>query len=132
MKRIFIVAFAMAAIVACNDDKGKSNSSETSTPDTAKGTSVTENPTYQKGLELVASSDCFTCHKIDDKLTGPSYREIANKYAGASDAVKDSLAHTIIKGSTGKWGTAIMIPHPDLSVENAKAMVEYVLLLKNN
>ncbi len=129
MKRIFIVALAMAALVACNDDKGKGT---TTTPDAtpaSTGTSLTENPDYQKGLELVAKSDCFTCHKVDDKVTGPSYREIASKYAGASAEVQDSLAQRIINGSTGKWGTAIMIPHPTLSKEDAHAMVKYVLLL---
>ena len=29
---------------------------------------ITQNPDYQKGLEAITKSDCFTCHKIEEKL----------------------------------------------------------------
>ncbi|MFN4212597.1 MAG: glycosyltransferase, partial [Microgenomates group bacterium] len=32
------------------------------------------------GEKLIAKSDCIGCHKIDKKLIGPSYLEIAKKY----------------------------------------------------
>jgi hypothetical protein len=32
---------------------------------------LSANPDYQKGLELIAKSDCLTCHKVSEKLTGP-------------------------------------------------------------
>jgi cytochrome c551/c552 len=41
----------------------------------AKTDDLSKNPDYQKGLELIAKNDCFTCHQIDDKLNGPPYRE---------------------------------------------------------
>ena len=92
---------------------------------------ITESPEYKKGLELVVKSDCFTCHKIDEQLQGPSYRDVANKYAGMPDTIISHLARKIIKGGVGVWGQQIyMTPHATLSQEDAEAMVKYILLLK--
>ena len=32
------------------------------------------------GEKLIAKSDCVGCHKLDKKLIGPSYLDIAKKY----------------------------------------------------
>ena len=86
---------------------------------------------YQKGLSLVAKSDCLTCHKIDEPMTGPSYRAIAEKYAGAPNDAITALASTIIKGGSGNWGNVPMTPHPSLSQDDAETMVRYILELNN-
>ena len=91
---------------------------------------ITQNPDYQKGLEAVSKSDCLTCHKVDEKLTGPSYREVANKYASMPDTIIDHLAGKILKGGGGVWGEIPMLGHPALSKEEAIVMVKYILLLK--
>ena len=91
---------------------------------------LTDNPDYQKGLELIGKSDCLTCHKIDQRVNGPSYREVAIKYSGYSVTIITYLAGKIIKGGSGTWGSILMTPHPSLSQEDAEAMVKYVLLLK--
>lgn len=89
----------------------------------------TQHPDYQKGFDLVANSDCYTCHKISDKLVGPAYVEVANRYANQKDAV-DTLVQSIIYGSIGKWGQMQMTPHANLSKEEATAMAKYILTLK--
>ncbi|MFM8711069.1 MAG: c-type cytochrome [Sphingomonadales bacterium] len=86
---------------------------------------------YQKGLSLVAKSDCLTCHKIDEPMTGPSYSAIAEKYAGAPNDAITALAGTIIKGGSGNWGNVPMTPHPSLSQDDAETMVRYILELNN-
>jgi cytochrome c len=86
---------------------------------------------YQKGLALIAKSDCLTCHKIEEPMTGPSYRAIAEKYAGAPNDVITALAGTIIKGGSGNWGNVPMTPHPSLSQDDAETMVRYILELNN-
>ena len=93
-------------------------------------TDVTSNPDYQKGVEIVAQSDCFTCHKIDEKNIGPAWREVANKYAGQDTAVK-YLANKIINGGAGVWGQVPMAAHPTFTQEQAETVAKYVLLLKN-
>jgi len=72
----------------------------------------------------------LTCHKVDDVFTGPSYRQIAKRYKGASAAEVAELAQKIIKGGNGMWGSAMMTPHPGISRQDAEAMVQYILLLK--
>lgn len=91
---------------------------------------LSANPDYQKGLDIIAKNDCLTCHKVDEKLIGPPYRDVANKYAGQSDTVVAYLAHKIMKGGTGVWGQVPMAAHPNLSEEDATALAKYVLLLK--
>lgn len=122
--------------MACNSG---SDSSATTSEDTAAATTtttpaatdITQDPNYQKGLAIEAKSDCATCHKINEKLVGPTFKEIANKYAGADEAMIDSLAGKVISGGAGVWGQVPMTPHPNLSREDAQTVVKYVLLLKD-
>jgi cytochrome c len=130
MKRIYVLSFIsiVAMAVACAD-----TAQEQKTPAAVveeKKDDLSSNPDYKKGLALVASHDCLTCHAVSQTTTGPAYADIAAKYAGADDAQITKLAQTIIKGGSGNWGQVPMIAHPDLSEEDAKAMVKYVLLLK--
>lgn len=85
---------------------------------------------HKKGLELIAKSDCLTCHKVDEKLIGPSYREVAQKYANHPDTVIHYLEGKVLKEGTGVWSNVPMTPHPTLSEADAVAMVKYVMLLK--
>ncbi len=103
------------------------NESKTEEP---KVVDITKNPDYQKGLELEVKNDCKTCHSIDDKITGPPFREIANKYAGMPDTIVTHLAHKVISGGSGVWGEIMMTPHPALAQADAEAIVRYILLLK--
>ena len=93
---------------------------------------MTKNPDYQKGLEISSKSDCFTCHKIEERLTGPSFREIADKYAGLPDTIIKHLAGKVIKGGGGVWGQVPMVGHTSFTQEDAEAAVKYILLLKND
>jgi len=54
--------------------------------------------------------NCTSCHTVDKKLVGPAYQEVAKKYAGQKDA-EATLAASIKKGSTGKWGPVPMPPN---------------------
>ena len=83
-----------------------------------------------KGLELIAKSDCVTCHKGDEVLTGPSYDAIAKKYAGMPDTIVAHLAGKIISGGSGVWGQVPMVAHPTLSKEDAELMTRYILAFK--
>ena len=113
----------MALLTSCGSSDSKQKA-ETNEED------ITKNPDYQKGLALVSKDNCFTCHKIDEPLTGPPYREVAKKYAGMPDTIITHLAHKIISGGSGNWGSIFMLPHPNLSEQDAEAMVKYILLLK--
>ena len=134
MKKTFIVLGIVAAMASCgsNEDKKAENqnteSGSTAVTD-APATDVSQNPDYKKGLALIGQNDCLGCHKVSEKLNGPSYQDVASRYAG-QPGIEDTLANKIIKGGSGNWGEVMMTPHPNLSQEDAVAMVKYILLLK--
>jgi cytochrome c len=83
------------------------------------------------GKALIAQSDCKACHILDQKSAGPAYKDVAAKYKGQKGAV-DVLAAKVIKGGAGVWGTTEMAAHPQISVDDARKMVEYVLSLADD
>lgn len=130
MKKTFMIIASLAVLAACGGGGEKENKEETKKDETTvKSDDLSSNPDYQKGLQITANSDCFTCHKIDEKNIGPAWRDVANKYAGQDTAVK-YLAKKIIEGGAGVWGTVPMAAHPTFTQEEAEAVAKYVLLLK--
>ncbi len=92
------------------------------------GTKTT--PVQMTGGELlITKSDCVGCHHKVNKLIGPSYTEIASKYASTEKNI-DYLADKIIKGGSGVWGKIPMTPHPKVSTTDAKSMTKYILSLR--
>lgn len=78
------------------------------------------------GKNLINNSDCISCHKEKETSIGPSYQDIANRYASDSKALT-LLSTKIIQGGSGNWGQVPMAAHPDISVTEAKQMIEYIL-----
>lgn len=121
----YLLPFIVSAIVSgCgSNDKGESDSK-------INLDALKSNPAYIKGHELVEKYQCETCHKVDEDLTGPAHAKVAKKYSGANEATRNELAKKIIEGGSGVWGTVPMTPHPNVSQEDAKAMVDFILLLQ--
>jgi cytochrome c len=131
MKKSLLIFGLALALGACNSNKpaNSSDSTTTTTTTTTTATTSTTSVTDTAGMALIAKNDCLTCHKIDQKIIGPAYIDVANKYT-SSPAVIDTLAMKVIKGGSGNWGTAAMLPHPNLSMGDAREMVQYILSLK--
>ncbi|WP_245681266.1 c-type cytochrome [Arcticibacter eurypsychrophilus] len=83
---------------------------------------------YEKGAQLIKSSDCLSCHQEKVKLVGPSYVDVAKKYQPTDDNI-NLLADKIIKGGSGVWGDVPMTSHPAISDQDAHEMVKYILSL---
>jgi cytochrome c len=83
----------------------------------------------KNGEVLISKSDCFACHKVQDKVLGPSYKDIADKYA-KNKANIDYLVNKVKVGGSGVWGAIPMSPHPNLSDDDARDMILYILSLK--
>ena len=56
--------------------------------------------------ELAKSSGCLTCHAVDAKKMGPSFKDISAKYKGKADAqatlvaaLKSGKGHPAVKSS---------------------------------
>jgi cytochrome c len=78
---------------------------------------------------LAKSKNCLACHAADKKLVGPSYKDIAKKYAGDAKAV-DMLATKIQKGGAGVWGAIPMPANPQVSDAEAKKLSAWILGMK--
>ena len=130
MKKIFFLVSFAGLILSCGGGDKKPEAKDAAGEKTTDPNDLNSNPVYQKGVELIGKSDCLTCHRIEEKLTGPAYKDVAKKYAGSDTAV-DFLARKIISGGGGNWGEILMAPHPSLSMEDAKALAEYILLFKD-
>ncbi len=76
--------------------------------------------------ELAKKSTCVACHAAARKLVGPSYADIAKKYAGDSTAVS-KLIDKVRRGGSGNWGVIPMPPHAEMSEADIKLLVEWVL-----
>lgn len=129
MKYPFFIALAFA-FMAC----GGSEKKEVETPvglaaEEGIATEPAQTETQQDGRQLIANSDCVACHKDNEKVIGPAYVEVAERYKGNDTAVA-FLARKIISGGAGNWGQVPMTPHPQHSVQEAEAMARYVLSLK--
>ena len=123
----------MAMLAACGggeSTEAKEGESAETPAETPAVVDISENPDYKAGLALIGKSDCLTCHKTTEKLVGPSYVDVAKKYAGSDTAIA-YLSHKIIAGGQGVWGTVPMTPHPAVAQADAEQMVKYILLLKD-
>ena len=78
--------------------------------------------------KLAQTKGCMGCHQIDKKVVGPSYKDVAKKYAGQADAA-DKLATKIQKGGSGVWGTVPMPPN-NVTPAEAKELATWVLAQK--
>src|SRR5262249_46453287 len=81
------------------------------------------------GPQLLQSKGCLACHKLDAKLVGPAYKDVAAKYKSRKDAV-DYLVKKIRGGSTGVWGPVPMPPNSTVNDDEAKILAQYLLTVK--
>lgn len=81
----------------------------------------------QASQELATKSRCLSCHQVEKKALGPSFKEVAAKYKGDA-AAEAMLAESIVKGVKGKWGK-IPMPAQKLSPADATALSKWILSL---
>ncbi len=124
MKTTAIVLFFCAALMACNSTtQDKAEAPVTTVPANNSENSSTEE------FALIKKYDCAVCHRKDEKLQGPSYISVAQKYQGKNDAVA-YLSKKIIEGGVGVWGDVPMNPHPGMPQSDAEELAKYILALK--
>jgi cytochrome c len=82
------------------------------------------------GRALAQKSGCFTCHRIDKKVIGPAWNDIAAKYRGQKDAEARLIAK-VAEGGSGVWGSMPMPPNaPRINDSDIKTLVRFILSLK--
>ncbi len=75
---------------------------------------------------LAKKSNCLSCHSVDSKGVGPAYREVAEKYAKDKKA-EARLVAKVRKGGSGVWGKVPMPPMQDVSEDDVKSLVKWIL-----
>lgn len=76
--------------------------------------------------ELAKASGCFSCHSAKEKVVGPAFAAIAEKYEDQNDAVAE-LSMSIQNGSVRKWGRIPMPSHASLPATDVKRLAQWVL-----
>ena len=79
--------------------------------------------------DFAQKKNCMACHAVDKKVLGPSFKDVAAKYAGQAGAA-DKLATKVVKGGTGAWGNIPMPANPQVTEAEAKQLVGWILTLK--
>jgi cytochrome c551/c552 len=78
---------------------------------------------------LLQGSGCTGCHALDQRVVGPSFKEVAAKYARDASASR-KLAEKIRNGGQGVWGQVPMPPNPQLGEGEVSSLVSWVLQQK--
>jgi cytochrome c551/c552 len=79
--------------------------------------------------KLLNANACNGCHSLDQRVVGPSFKEVAARYAADPDAAQ-KLQEKIRKGGQGAWGQVPMPPNPDLAAADLARLVGWVLQQK--
>jgi cytochrome c len=79
--------------------------------------------------DLAKAKNCTACHAIDKKLIGPSYKDVAAKYASDKDALA-KLSKKVREGGVGVWGQIPMPANPQVSADEATTLAKWVLSTK--
>lgn len=83
------------------------------------------------------AAGCMACHDAVANKIGPSYKDVAAKYAGQKGA-QSMLAERILKGTApgqgwmkaGKASMPMMPPNASLKPEDADKLAKWVLSIK--
>ena len=136
-KNLIVILSSTLFFAACGSggDKTAASKDSTSSPAPAASSSTPgSNPADDKAIDLIAGSDCTTCHRLHQadagSSIGPAYDQVAAKYSPAADTTVDRLIKKIVSGGSGIWGTTPMTPHASLKNDDVKTMVTYILSLK--
>lgn len=80
-------------------------------------------------LALATSKNCMSCHAVERKVLGPSFKDVAAKYKDDKGAV-ELLASKIMKGGSGVWGPVPMPANTQVSEADARKLAAWVLSAK--
>ena len=88
---------------------------------------VVANASAEDATALATKSGCLACHQVETKVVGPAYKEVAAKYKG-QDVVEELVAK-VKNGGSGVWGPVPMPPNVNVSEDDIRTIVKWVLSL---
>ena len=87
------------------------------------------------GEERARQSGCLECHSVEEKIVGPAYRDVTERYRNVEhERVRATLIEKVKKGGKGNWTEITrgvpMPPHsPRLTDAEIEQLVDWVLSL---
>ena len=78
--------------------------------------------------DIAKKAGCTTCHSVDKKGVGPSYKDIAARRKNEADATA-TVEKTVRAGGKGTYGAIPMPPNPASKISDADlhSLVEWLL-----
>ncbi|WP_353572933.1 c-type cytochrome [Candidatus Albibeggiatoa sp. nov. BB20] len=75
---------------------------------------------------------CTTCHKLGNKLVGPSYNAVALYYADKKDDAEaiTALKEKVAAGGSGTWGAIPMPANGTAKAEDIESILNWILALE--
>ncbi len=88
--------------------------------------------TREQALDLASKGDCLICHRIEYKLVGPAWKDVAAKYRGNAKAINTIASHIESGGSFG-WKFGVMPPRggSTISDEEIAKLAGFIASLKD-
>lgn len=80
-------------------------------------------------IALATTKNCLACHAVEKKVLGPSFKDVAAKYADKPDAVA-KLAEKIVKGGVGVWGPVPMPSNTQVNAAEATKLATWIMNMK--
>lgn len=78
------------------------------------------------GAKAIETHLCTVCHAIDQKVIGPSYKDVAARYSKDSQATA-KLHNSIKNGASGTWGIIPMPAQTNLADDEIERLVTWIL-----
>ena len=84
-------------------------------------------------LALAKQSGCLACHKVERKLVGPAWSDVAQRYKNEPN-IRSKLVEKVSRGGGGNWtevtGGVRMPPYGEkVSHEDIETLVDFILSL---
>lgn len=87
-------------------------------------------PALADGLGNANKAGCMSCHAVDRKIVGPSFKDVAAKYRDDAEA-EAKLIKKVKGGGGGVWGKVRMPANlGKMTDEEYKTTVSWILSLK--
>jgi cytochrome c len=86
---------------------------------------VTAPAEVSAGMALARQHACVSCHALDQRVVGPSFKEIAARYRSAPDAA--ALVGKMKTGGAGTWGPVPMPPQAHVGDPDLQALARWIL-----
>jgi len=80
-----------------------------------------------KGKRIATQKNCFSCHRVDKKIVGPSFKDISKRYHNNITAIKNSIKH----GAKNRWDgiKSTMPPFKNLDDNSIDQISKWIISL---